>query len=245
MIARIHVAALAVICVSSCIVGCKAQPAKPAGFVDDSTMTKDPSLPFHKVWFKPGFEFASYKQIYVAPVNTSYMLKMTDWQKGERKDEIEKDTAKLGLFSQEAIKKAFRDDPAHRFTVVESPTADGKTLIFEFALVEVVPSKVVLNALGFAPYFVGLGLSVFRAAGHDVSSAAFEARIRDAGTNLVVAMLADREQEQTAAVSVRGLTWYSHAETIVRQWSSQFVRLANRKPGEQIRDTDPFTLQPW
>lgn len=242
---RTHSLAIIVMLSAFGIFGCKAKPAPPAGFVDDLSMTTDPTLPFQKVWFKPGFDFASYSNIYVAPVNTSYMLKMTDWQKGERKKEIEADTTRLGVYAQEAIEKAFREDPNHRFTVVDDPSTNPKTLIFEFALVEVVPSKVTLNALGFAPFFVGTGLTIFRAVGSDVSSAAFEAKILDAGTNQVVVMLADREQQQTAPFSVRGLTWYSHAETIIRQWSTQFVQLAERKPGEKIKDSDPFTLQPW
>jgi hypothetical protein len=208
-------------------------------------MTKDPTLPFNKVWFKKDFRFSGYSKLYVAPVNTSYMLSMTDWQKGERKQDIEKDVAKLATFSQEALKKAFRDDPKHRFEVVESPTEDPKTLVLEFALTEVVPSKVVLNALGYAPFFIGLGITAVRTVAQDNSSVSMEARIREAGTGEVVATFADREQEQMAVVSVRGLTWYSHAETIVRQWSEQFVQLTNRKPGETIKDTDPFTLQPW
>jgi hypothetical protein len=228
-----------------CTAGCKAQPAKDAGFVDSKAMKKDPTLPFNKVWIKPGFEFSSYSKLYIAPVNTAYMLKMTDWQKGERKEDIEKDVAKLGTYTQEALKKAFRDDPKHRFEVVESPTEDPRTLVLEMALTEVVPSKVVLNALGYAPFFIGLGITAVRAVAQDVSSVAMEARVRDAGSGEVVAMIADREQEQMAVVSVRGLTWYSHAETIVRHWAGQCVQFANRKPGETIKDTDPFTLQPW
>jgi hypothetical protein len=58
-------------------------------------------------------------------------------------------------------------------------------------------------------------------------------------------MLADREAEQKAVVSVRGLTWYSHAQAIISQWATQFVQMSNQKPGEVIKDSDPFTLQPW
>jgi hypothetical protein len=227
------------------LLGCKAQPAKEAGFVESKDMKKDPTLPFNRVWFKKGFDFASYNKLYVAPVNTAYMLKMTDWQKGERQADIEKDVAKLATYTQDALKKAFREDPNHRFAVVDSPTTDPHTLVLEFALIEVVPSKVTLNALGYAPFFIGLGVTAVRAVAQDVSSAAFEARVREAGTGEIVATFADREQEQMAVVSVRGLTWYSHAETIVRQWSDQFVKIADRKPGEVIKETDTFTLQPW
>lgn len=228
-----------------CGLACKAKPAKPAGFADDTLMSPDKSLPFHKAWHKPGHDGSKYKLLYVAPVNTSYMLQTTDWQKGERKDQITKDVARLGDYAQNAMKKAFRADKDKRFTVVDDRPNTPDALIFEMALIEVVPSKVTLNALGYAPFFVGTALTVVRGLANDVSSTAFEARVRDAATGEIVAMYADREQQQTAPISVRGLTWYSHAEVAISQWAAQFVQLANRKDGQRIKDSDPFTLMPW
>src|SRR5213596_2905441 len=87
------------------MVGCKAEAAKSTGFTNTAAMDKDPSLPFQKSWIKPGFDKSRYTKLYVAPVNTAYMLKMTDWQKGMRKEQIEADTAKLALYAQDAIKR--------------------------------------------------------------------------------------------------------------------------------------------
>lgn len=225
--------------------GCKAKPAKDAGFADPKLMAPDPSLPFHKAWERPGHDGSGYRVLYVAPVNTSYMLKMTDWQQGERKDQIEKDVAKLGEYARNALIKAFREDKNRRFRVVDQPPTSPDALVFEMALIEVVPSKVTLNALGYAPFFVGTTLNVVRGLANDVSSTAFEARVRDAATGEIVALFADREQQQVAPISVRGLTWYSHAEAAVNQWAAQFVQVANRKPGQRIKDSEPFTLMPW
>jgi len=225
--------------------GCKADEANDAGFVDKSVMTNDPSLPFQRTWKKPGFDKSKYTKLYVAPVNTTYMLQHTDWQKGANTAEVEKDVAKLAVFTQDVIKKAFREDPNHRMTILESPSTAPDALIVEVALIEVVPSKVALNALGYAPFGIGLTITAVRSIAKDTSTAAFEARIRDASTQVVVAMMADRESEQVAAVSVRGLTWYSHAETMITHWAGQFVQVANRKPGETVKDTDVFTLKPW
>jgi hypothetical protein len=225
--------------------GCKAEEGAGGGFIDKSDMAKDPSLPFHKVWVKPGLDKSKYTKVYIAPVNTSYMLKMTEWQQGVRKDEIEQDVAKLAAFTQETIKKAFREDPNHRLQVVDEPGNSADTMIVEVALIEVVPSKVVLNALGYTPFYIGLTLNAVRTVAKDVSTTAFEARIRDAATGEVIAKVADRESQQVAIVSVRGLTWYGHAETNIKQWAEQFVKIANRKPGEMVKDTDTFTLMPW
>ena len=142
--------------------GCKAKPAASAGFADEALMTSDRSVPFHKFWRKPGVDLSRYGKLYVADVSTSYMLGMTQWQKGERKAEIEQDVRSLGGFTRQAIKQAFRDDPDHRFEVLDDPKAETGVLVFEFALIEVVPSKVVLNGLGYAPFGVGLSLNLVR-----------------------------------------------------------------------------------
>jgi hypothetical protein len=113
------------------------------------------------------------------------------------------------------------------------------------AIIEVVPSKVALNALGYAPFGIGLTVNAVRMVAKDTSTCACEVRIRDASTNEVVAMMADREAQQLAVVSVRGLTWYSNAETIITQWAEQLVQVANRKPGNSVKDVDAFTLKPW
>ena len=227
------------------ITGCKAKEAKSSGFTTAQMMDKDPELPFHKAWHKPDLDWQKYHKLYVAPVNTEYMLKQTDWQKGERKKEIEADVAELAKFTKETVEKDFRDDPQHRYEVLSEPNKDPDTLIFEIAITEVIPSKVVLNALGYAPFGIGLGITAVRTVAGDQSSAAFEARVSDASTNEIIAMAADRESEQFAPISVRGLTWYSHAKTMIQQWSKQFVQIANRKPHEMVKDTDAFTLKPW
>jgi hypothetical protein len=227
------------------IIGCKAGPAKNAGFVDPRLMTHDKTLPFQEVWKKPGFDFANYSKIYVSTVDTSHMLAETDWQKGDRKDQFTSDIATLARYTQSAVKKTFSDDPKKHFTVLDSPTHDADELIFNISLIEVVPSKIVLNALGYAPFFIGTGITAVRSVAQDRSTVAFEARILDAKSGDTVVMLADREAEQAAVVSVRGLTWYSHAQSIISHWASQFVQMANQKPGEIIKPSDPFTLQPW
>ena len=225
--------------------GCRAKEAPNTGFTTAELMNHDPTLPFHKGWLKPGFDFRDYKKLYVGDVNTDYMLKQTDWQKGERKSQIEQDVKELAVYAKRSIEKAFREDPKHLYQVLDAPTSDLDALVFEMAITEIVPSKVVLNALELAPFWIGTGVSAVRAAGGDRSSAAFEARLRVASTHEIVAMSADREVQQFAPVSVRGLTWYSHAKAIIDLWSNKFVEVANRKPGERVKAIDTVTLKPW
>jgi hypothetical protein len=225
--------------------GCRAKEAPNTGFTKAELMDHDPALPFHKGWQKPGFDYRDYRKLYVADVNTDYMLKQTDWQKGERKEQIERDVKELAVYARRSIEKAFREDPKHLYQVLDAPSSDPDALVFEMAITEIVPSKVVLNVLGYAPFFIGTGITAVREVAGDKSSAAFEARLRVASTREIVAMSADREGQQFAPVSVRGLTWYSHAQAIFDLWSAKFVEVANRKPGERVKAIDTFTLKPW
>lgn len=227
------------------LMGCKAQQAGNTQFVQSELMKHDPSLPFHKVWRKQNLDWKQYSKIHIAPVNTSYMLKLTEWDKGVHQDDIVKDLAKLGVYARNSMIKAFGEDPARRYQVVDAPGKSKDTIILEVALTEVVPSKVVLNALGFAPMGIGLGINAVRAMADDRSTVAFEARVRDASTGQIIATVADREAQQAAAANIKDFTWYSHAESIIDNWSRQFVQIANRKPGEKIEDTEAFTILPW
>ena len=228
------------------LVGCKAAPAPSAGFADPTLMKHDPNIPYNKFWRKPGLDLTTYDKIYVAEINTSYMLKMTDWQKGERKAQIQRDVQTLAVYAHASIQKAFRDDPRHHFQVVDNPTNDPHTLVCEVALIEVIPSKVVLNTLGYAPFFVGTGITVARDVGNDKSSAAFEARTRDAATGDIVMLAADREAEQfSPIIDLRGLTWYGDAEGIIDDWSRLYVQILNAKPGEKINGSSTIRLLPW
>jgi len=228
------------------LIGCKAAPAPSAGFADPSLLKHDPKNPYDKFWRKPGLDLKNYDKIYVAQVNTAYMLKMTDWQKnGEPKAEIERDVQTLADYTRNSIMKAFRQDPHHRFAVLDNSTSDPHALVYEVALIEVVPSKVLLNALEYAPFFVGTGITVLRDIGNDKSTAAFEGRTRDAATGEIVMLAADREEQAFTIVDLRGLTWYSDANEIIDNWSKEFVLIANTQPGQKVAGAPIFRLLPW
>src|SRR3954468_3106257 len=227
------------------LTGCRAKPAASAGFADSELMQHDPNVPFHKIWRKPNVDWKRYDTVYVADVNTALMLSMTDWKKGERKDEIEKDVADIAVYCRDTVKKAFLEDPNKRFQIAEERPTSARALIFEMALVELVPSKVSLNALGYAPFGIGLGVTVARTAAGDKSSAAFEARVRDAASGEIILQAGDREQEDFALIDLRGFKWYTHIHAIIDNWSKQWVRVLDQKPGEKIKDTDTIRLLPW
>jgi uncharacterized protein DUF3313 len=227
------------------LVGCKAAPAPSTGFADPKELAHDPKIPFDKFWYDPGVDWKSYKQLYVAEVNTSYMLKISAWQEGERQGHFKDDVKNLAAYMQTTIAKAFKDDPKHRFKVVDSPTHDKHELVFEMALVEIVPSKITLNLLDYAPFYIGDGISAVRYMVNDESTVAFELRVRDGATGAVVVQAADREAQRFAPVDVRQLSWYSNAKEIIDQWAKEFVEIVGQKPDKKIEGEPTFRLLPW
>ncbi len=242
---RIGFASVVVLCCG--LAGCetmKAEPSKGAGFVPMQEMSYRADLPFNKVWVKAGVDWKPYKTIYIKDVNTRYLMEADWWQKSLRRDDMEQDVRTVAKYMQDKFREAFRTDPQNRFQVVDSPQRGSLTL--ELALTELVPSSPVLEAMSIAaPY--GSGIAVQAAAREQGAKAtvAFEAKIIDTATGAVLAMAADREQGKVAPINLRALTWYGEANVIIDEWAGQFVQIANRRPGEVVKDSSPFTLKPW
>lgn len=228
--------------------GClqKAKPAQPGGFIPPEKLEKPADLPFHKAWRKAGADWGRYSEIYIAPLNTEYLRQMTWWEKLERGEKVQEDAKELALYAQTEFREAFAKDPNHRFRVVDLPGPNS--LMAEIAIIEVVPNKVVLDALGYAAGPIA-GPAGSAASGAQtittLSTVAFEARMRDGATKEIVAMFADRESEKYFPVNLKDLTWYGHAKAIIKEWANQFVKIANQQPGEIIKDSPLFDLKPW
>ena len=224
------------------------QPAPDAGFIENpERQINRANLPFQKSWIKPGFVMADYTELVVAPINTNYMSQMSwvhrlgsaNWMR-----DVKKDTESLAVYFRKQVEKEFRLDPNHRFRVIDIPQqhqAGQKALRLELALIEIEPSMPVLHALGWvAPYGSGAATGVI-----NKRRAAFEGRLRDVQTNEVVATFADRDTQDVGPLDLTRLTWYGPAKGIMDRWAQQFVQIANRKPGEAVRDPIPFTLRPF
>ena len=236
-----------VVLLSIGLVGCqsmKAEPSKGAGFVPVDEMSKRADLPFQKVWVKAGVDWNQYKTIYIKDVNTKYLLEANWWQKSIRSDDMARDARNIAQYMQDKFKESFRNDPKNRFQVVAAPQPGSLTL--ELALTELVPSHPVLEAMSIAaPYGSGVAVQAATKESGAKATVAFEAKINDTATGNVLAMMADREQGKVAPVNLRALTWYGEANVIIDEWAGQFVQIANKRPGETVKDSSPFTLKPW
>lgn len=221
------------------------EPAPNAGFISQPERQKARAdLPFQKVWIKPGFDKSRYQYMVVAPVNTHYMLEM-DWMHNLSSatwlSDVKADIEELAGYFHGQVVRELRNDPKHRFQVVEqAPRKGGRTLKLELALIEIDPSQPVLHGLGWLQPGAGAVAGAV-----NQRRAAFEGRLRDAKTNEVVATFADRDMADIGPIDLTRLTWYGPAKDIMDLWARQFVQLANRKPGEVVNDPTPVTLMPF
>jgi hypothetical protein len=230
---------------------CKAKPAKePSTFLgDDAKLSAQQNdlYPFHKIWLAPAWNDASNKTVVVAPVSADFVKQASWWAKANMKggdEQMAKDLHNLAVFTQQKFQEAFRADRNKRFQVVDA--AQGDSLVFELALVDVVPNKAALGALGLAATVVAAPVGAAIAAKESAKgSVAIEGRIRDASTGQIVGMWADRETGKFAPINLRRATWYGEAHKIIEEWAGQWVRIANAAPGERVKDTRTFTLMPW
>lgn len=202
-------------------------------------------MPFQKVWIKPGFDKSGYRELIVAPVNTDHMEKMDRMHRLSSANilgNVKKDTAELGQYFREQVIKKFREDPNHRFIVIEyAQQHRHPALQLELALIEIDPSQSVLHAMSWAgPPGTGTAAGMI-----NQRRAAFEGRLRDLRTGEVVATFADRDMQDAGPLDLTRLTWYGPAKGIMDRWAEQFVQIANRKPGEMVTDPVPFTLKPF
>ena len=220
-------------------------PAPDAGFIQDPEReTKRADLPFQKVWVESGVDFKHYRELIVAPVNTQHMLKM-DWlhkmSSAEWLGSVNADIKELARYFHDQVVKDFQQDPNHRFQVIdEAGQRRQPTLRLELALVEIDPSEPVLHALGWLEPGGGTAAGII-----NQRRAAFEARLRDMQTAEVIATFADRDMQDVGPLDLTRLTWYGPAKDIMDRWAHQFVQVANRKPGEIVTDSVPFTLRPF
>jgi hypothetical protein len=221
-------------------------PAPDAGFIDHpEQQTKLADLPFQKVWIKPGFDMTVYRELIVASVNTQYMLQM-DWLHGLSSanwiGNVKKDIEELALYFHDQVVKEFSEDPKQRFRIIErSDQHRQPALRLELALIEIDPSQPVLHALSWAgPPGTGTAAGMI-----NQRKAAFEGRLLDLQTGEVVATFADRDMADAGPLDLTRLTWYGPAKGIIDQWAKQFVEIANKKPGEAVTDSIPFTLRPF
>lgn len=243
----------ALLAAAALLAGCKASEEETtSGFISDpQLMTRNEALPFQRTYWNKKFDPKAYTELVVAPVNTDYVAAQKFWEKANIAsgipDQHKKDLAAIAEYTRQSFIRAAADDPKHRFMVVNG--AGEKTLILELAITQLVPSKAVLNAIGYVTWIP----AAVSAGGSMVSDSqdtgkgviAIEGRIRDGKTGEIIGMFSDRERPKVAIIDIKALNWWAPAKEIIDEWSKQLIQIANAPPGTVVKDTPAFELMVW
>jgi len=160
-------------------------------------------------------------------------------------DEEKQDMADFAKYTEDAFKKAIKEDPNKRFQLVDKPGPN--TLVLEIALVKVVPGKPIKGALKNAANLTPIGAIIMPLKmgkqGYTDSpgqaSVAIEGRLTDSRTGEYFAMFADRRKQKTAVFNANDFTAYGNLRQIVDEWANGFVIISNKRPletGEKYED---------
>jgi hypothetical protein len=227
----------------------RSDPAPDTGFIQtkEEIGSWRERAPVHKIWFKDREKFYrdrdKYKKICFRPVTTDFLIQRGWWDNLNTADMegYHNEVAEMAVYIKQSFEKAFREDPRKRFVVVESP--DAETIVYAFAITELVATKAHINAAGTALGMFVPGGGVVKATAK--GSIAIEANVFDGGTNELLVAWADREQDRSSLFSFSDFSWYSHARATVDNWAEQLVEGYNTPIEHTVEDRSWFTLNPF
>lgn len=232
--------------------GCKASPAPDSGFLEEGgKMKKVQRDPFHRSWADPNVNLDNYTELLVRPVNINYVAAQNFWGKSTLRslDDLNKDFREIAEYTQKAFIKAAEKDSKKRFKIVDTP--GPKTAVLELALVQLVPTKADLNAIGIAvPYgAVPAGEVVAgtmtKTDDYGKGVAAIEGRIRDGANGNVIYMFADRKSGKPALIDLQAYTWWGKSRYTIDEWAQTLIRWANTPADKKVREPSSFELLIW
>lgn len=219
-------------------IGYHAGPAPDSGFLEHPEQLDDRPgyTPFNAFWMKPGVKMTEFDVVLVAPVDTTHLEKMDWWGSASLAGSTgdfapDREARALADSLERSLKERLR---GRKHGTQLSDTPRGRAARLELAIVEVVPTKVWLNTIGY----------VFSGA-LDHGSTAIEGRVRDLESNETVAAWKDRQTGQFALVSAADLSWYAHAEKAVAYWAEMHGDLFHESLEKFGEGRSPVTLRPW
>lgn len=228
----------------------KADPAPDSGYIEHpermSPWTERAAF-VQRIWFKDRKEHYAtrdrFKKISFRPTRTDFLKDAGWWDElnAAGQEQYKSDAIELAKYTDETLRKVFQEDPTKRFIVTEDP--DDSTVVYEFAIVELRPTKAVVNAAGtvLGALVPGGGIVKSTAKG----SIAVEVTGRDGKDNELLLTWADREIDQSAPFSFRDFLAYAHAKKTVRRWAEDLLEAWVTPDTHLIEGPSPITVDPF
>jgi hypothetical protein len=235
------------------LTGCsvfEASPARDSGYIENPERMnpwKERAGFLQRIWFKDQKELYAtrerFTKIHFLPTRTDFLAELNWWDDvniGSEKN-YKDDVKEMALYIDNTLRDVFRNDPLKRFTVTES--IDDSTVVYEFAIVELKPTKVVVNAAGTALGVLAPGGGIVKSTAK--GSIAVEVKARDGKNNELLLAWADREIDRAAPFSFRDFSAYAHARKAVQFWAEDLLEAWNTPDSHVIEGPLPVTLNPF
>jgi hypothetical protein len=201
------------------------------------------AFPYEKGWCAYN-DLSGFTEIHIAPVNTDLLSEM-DWWNSVDEETLrrkEKDLQAIAQYTATSFDQALRNNLQGNFTLVDSSGPD--TLIFELALVEIIPSEDFLNTHGKLE--TSDNASIFESFNDsDFGSLTLEGRALDGESGGILLMFADRKKIAANEDNEDTEDWRRHFETIIDEWSRELAHTMKKKRYRDVKDVPPFRLKPW
>ena len=254
----IYVSAAVLACLSA---GCttdkihswtRQEPAELTDFLPDhDRLIRCPdTYPVHYTWLDTNaVAKAAYKNIYIAPFDTSYLRKGNGYD-SVRDSLIGLDGAinDLGAYGHDVFVKAFKDrENETKLKVVDDPDTPH-TAILELAITAFVPTRAEIEVAGAVGSLVcpipGVGLVADCLASGEI---AVEGRARDSETKEIVFMFADAEGEPKALLQFAKYTYTAAAKINLKRLAKAVAESCTLQDASDMRRDFPFSFiaLPW
>lgn len=258
MKAMVSVAAMAAIVLAT---GCstdrihswmRAKPAEVTDFLpgNERLVRWPDTFPVHYSWMDTNAVVkADFKNVYIAPFDTSYLRKGNGYDTlRDKAVGLDDAIVELGEYGRKAFVQAFKARESETgLKVVDDPSLPH-TVILEFAITAFVPTRAEIEVIGtvgsfFCP-FPGVGLVAdYLASG----SLAIECRMRDSVSREIVLMFADTEGEPNALLQFSKYSYTAAAKINLKRLAAQTVESCVVEDASKLRRPFPFSFiaLPW
>ena len=225
----------------------RADPPEMTGFLPGQPQMsrESPQFPFH--YFYARNTDGKYKNIYVAPVNTEYLLEndALGQLSADIAQEIQCNIGDIAEFMRQCYIADLRKvQDRSGLTVVDDPNLPD-TLVLYPAITQIVPTKATLSYAGLALsicVFPGFRLITTPMASGSISVAC---KVVDSRTGEIVMMYADREKDVRAVLNFSSFTWYSSSKVNIEMLAEKNAQFFTTHDYDSIERGSPIRFWSW
>lgn len=227
-----------------------ADPAEDSGYVQTPEAMRpwpERAAFLQRSWFKNQKEHYAtrdrFTKIHFRPTRTDFLKDPGWWDtlNAAGQTEYASDAREMAAFIDRTLYETFTQDPDKRFAVVEQK--DESTVVYEFAIVELRPTKVVANTAGTALGVLVPGGGMVKSVAK--GSIAVEVTARDGKNDELLLAWADREIDRASIFSFRDFSTYGHERETIRSWAEDLLSAWKTPDTQVIADPLPVTLNPF